>query len=191
MKISFGRKIPITQCQIKDIEQDKFVPATFYEVDCKDKEDIFEIASIPGQWNFKSTIVFNMLSKNRCQNIDSFEKKPSFYILQEQEGEILGISQVKKDGKNFSVQFIESKQDNKHKYVGQTMLASLGLHILKKHGDRLTISSPVDNAKQFYIDKCGFKTCYDGNFKMNTKHIQRFIRQTQKKTQAPLMDIRV
>ena len=34
MKISFGKKIPITQCKIKDIEQNKFVPATFYEVDC-------------------------------------------------------------------------------------------------------------------------------------------------------------
>ena len=71
------------------------------------------------------------------------------------------------------------------------MLAALGLDTIQHNGDKLIISSPTENAKPFYIDKCGFKTRYDGNLKMNSKHIQRFIRQTQKKTQAPLIDIRV
>ncbi len=191
MKISFGKKIPITQCKIKDIEQNKFVPATFYEVDCKDKEDILEIAHLNGIWNFKNTIVRNMKIKHDTLGLIPANELPYFYILEIGKGLILGISQVKKEGRNISVQFIESKNDNKHKYVGQVMLASLGLNVINEKKYRLIISGPTENARAFYIDKCGFKTQYNGNLKMNSKHIHRFIRQTQKKTQAPLIDIRI
>ncbi len=191
MYISFGKKVPLTQCQIKNIEKNKFVSATFCEVDCKDKEDIREIANLTGKWNFKSTIIRNMQIKHDTQDVLSAEELPSFYILQDDNGLIIGLSQVKKDGKNLSVQFIESIRDNKYKYVGQIMLAALGLDTIQHNGDKLIISSPTENATPFYIDKCGFKKRYDGNLKMNAKHIQRFIRQTQKKTQAPLIDIRV
>ena len=63
MHISFCRRIPLTQCQIKDTETNKFIPATFCEVDCKDKEDILDIANLTGKWNFKSTIAKNMQIK--------------------------------------------------------------------------------------------------------------------------------
>ncbi len=132
-----------------------------------------------------------MQIKHDTQDVLFAEELPSFYILQDDNGLIIGLSQVKKEGKNLSVQFIESIRDNKYKYVGQVMLAALGLDIIQQQGDKLIITSPTENAKPFYIDKCGFKTRYDGNLKMNSKHLHRFIRQTQKKTQAPLIDIRV
>lgn len=187
---NFGQKIPLTQCQIKDKNKGKFVPATFYEVDCTDKEDILEIANLRGNWYFQNTITRNMQTKYACNKISSQEVGPSFFILKEDDGPILGISQVKQEGKNLSVQFIESSKDERHKYVGQTMLAALGLKVIQEDGDKLTISLPTDSAKPFYIEKCGFKECQNGNLKMNSKHLHRFIRKTQKKTKAPLMDLR-
>ena len=35
--ISFGKKIPLTTCQIQDKKTGKFVPATLFEYDCKDE----------------------------------------------------------------------------------------------------------------------------------------------------------
>ena len=63
MSVSFGCKIPITKCQIKDIKHNQFVPATYYEIDCKDTSDIKEVDSLLGEWDFKNAIVYSMKSK--------------------------------------------------------------------------------------------------------------------------------
>ena len=188
--VNFGKKIPLTQCQIKDCKEDKYVPATFYELDCKDKEDILEVANLKGSWYFQNTIVRNMQVKHACQKISSRDTGSSFFILQKDNGPILGICQTKQSGNNLSVQFIESERAKTHKFVGQTMLASLGLKVIKENKNELKIDIPTTNAKPFYIDKCGFKECQNGSLKMSTKHLQRFIRKTQKRTKSPLLDIR-
>ena len=64
MQISFGKKIPIAQCQIYDNQQQKFVKAVISEFDCKDKSDITEIKSLGPNWQYKETISSNMGIKN-------------------------------------------------------------------------------------------------------------------------------
>ena len=48
--ISFGKKIPLTTCQIQDKKTGNFVPATLFEYDCKDEDDILEIVFTGKQW---------------------------------------------------------------------------------------------------------------------------------------------
>ena len=43
MNISFGKKIPIAQCQIQNLATKKFEPATIYELDCHDESDLLEV----------------------------------------------------------------------------------------------------------------------------------------------------
>ena len=63
MSVSLGKNIPIARCQIKDLKQDKLIPATLNELDCSDKNDITEVESVFGTWNFRNTILKEMHNK--------------------------------------------------------------------------------------------------------------------------------
>lgn len=190
--ISFGKKIPITQCKIRDNSLGKFVGATFYEVDCKDMEDIDEINSLKGKWEFRRTITKKMEDiHDRLETDKNHMNNYGFYVLQKDGGEIVGLSEVKKSFPDLRLEYIESENEGKYKYVGQTMMASLGEVARQEKLKRIYIPIPVKSAVPFYIDKCGFREQKEGYaLVMNTNKSKKLKEIAETKTHAPIIDVR-
>ena len=190
LSISFGQKIPTAQCSVLDKKKDRFIPAILYELDCSDSSDIDEISNIKAPMPFKNSIAANMRLKYAYQKISSRKGNLDFYIFQTDEEKTLGICQVKKVDNNIEIDYISTLQDKRYKYAGQSMLAAIGMRLLKKNGSKLIIGVSTEDALPFYTEKCGFKQTQNEALKMNKKHIQKFIRRTQKKTNSPIIDLR-
>lgn len=189
MNISFGQRIPTAMCQILDTKEKKFEPALICELDCYDKSDIDTIASLEGDWAHKDTIVMNM--KNKRANLHTEKgQNARFYTLENNEGDILGITYVDDLEKNVEVRYIESRKDHRYKYVGQNMLATLGQGILNGRQNKLIIRAAVSSAFDFYEKICGFKDIGSSDLEMNRFDIHKFIRRTEERTQSPIVNFR-
>lgn len=188
--ISFGRKIPITECKVRNLETKKFVPATFYEVDCQDYKEIEDIRDSKGTWSFLASILYNMDSKHIWLQKNTGENPYKFYILENKNGEILGISQTENRDNNVAVKFLDSGRNKEYKYVGQTMLASMGQHVLNQNGEKLEILHPTIDAYEFYTKNCKFKEDENSNLVMNPQQIKKFIRRTQYRTHSRIIDMK-
>jgi hypothetical protein len=190
--VSFGKKIPITQCKIRDNSQGKFIPATFYEVDCKDMEDIDEINNLKGKWEFRKTITKKMEDIHNLLKTDKNHRNDyGFYVLQKDGGEIVGLSEVRKSFPDLRLEYIESENEGKYKYIGQTMMASLGEVARREKLKRIYIPIPVESAVPFYKDKCGFREVKDSAaLVMNINKTKRLTELAEEKTNAPIIDVR-
>ena len=85
--------------------------------------------------------------------------------------------------------YLESQNCN-HRFIGSTMLASLGKITLQEGNNALVIDNSTTEAEDFYTDKCGFINYLDDTFKLDKRHIKKFIKQTQKETQSPIVDLK-
>ena len=186
---TFGKKIPISLCQIKNTETKKFVPATFYELDCHDESDMDELKDLKGKWHFLGSIYYNMLSKNAYYKKTQRETPNKFYILESDTKEIVGLCQAENRNNNIFVNLLESAPDKKYKFVGQTMLASMGNHVINNGGQQLTINHPTLDAYDFYTKKCKFKRGFNSNLKMNQNEIECLIKRTERRTHGKIIDI--
>lgn len=186
--ISFGRKIPLTECKVKNLETKKFVPVTFYEVDCQDYKEIEDIRDSKGKWNFMGPILYNMDSKHMWLQKNSGENPYKFYILENKAGEILGISQTENKDNNITVKFLDSGRNKEYKYVGQTMLASMGQQVVNNGGTSLNIMNPTIDAYPFYTKNCKFEETENSELTMNPNQIKKFIRRTQFRTHSRILD---
>lgn len=186
MNISFGKKIPIMQCQIVNTRTSEFVPATIYEYDCKDRKDADDINNIDGYWFFKNEIFFNAQDKiqfpKKYQNIRIFS-------LENNKGRTLGLMQCQKSGNQYDISLLEKRFLDKHKYIGSVLLAAAAKETLKSKAEKLIVSSPLPEAKDFYINECGFKTTSTKSLEMSQEQIKKFIRQTEQKTNSPIINI--
>ena len=191
MNISFGQKIPIMQTQIKNLQTGNFEPATVFELDCKDEEDIEETSSLEkNSFGFANKITANMRYKYR-QFKKGINDKNSFYILQNKSGETLGIAQTEEGfKKGHQLEYLETKYDTNYKYVGQTLLASITKDIMNKDGIRLSIFEPVPTAVTFYDKICGFQNIGNLLLTANRKEMQDFISRTEERTKATLIDLK-
>ena len=189
--VSFGKKIPITQCQIKDNKRNKFVPATFYEVDCTDMNEIKEVYQAKGDWQFKNQIAATMEDKNYAMR-DSFffHQSKAFYIMQKSDGEIVGMSEVTKMGPKLVLDFIESEPKGKYKYVGQTMIASLCKVMKQENRQKIYIPVPVKSAKDFYKKVCGFKDTEMGSaLLLKGNRVKKLQKNVETKTHSPILEV--
>lgn len=200
--ISFGKKIPITTCQIQDKKTGKYIPATFYEYDCKDEEDILELVFTGSKWYFVDSIVKNMSEKLKINEMFKTDEKSDlrnhpiiknnlnkrFFSLQLNDGKILGICQARNKNSSLDIDYIESQNCN-HKYIGLNMLASLGIKSLQENKGNVIIGLSTTEARSFYTDKCGFETDNKGNLVLNKPHIKKLIRQTQKETHSKIINL--
>ena len=191
MNISFGQKIPIMQTQIKNLQTGNFEPATVFELDCKDEEDIEETSSLEkNSFGFANKITANMRYKHR-QFKKGINDKNSFYILQNKSGETLGIAQTEEGlKKGHQLEYLETKYDTNYKYVGQTLLASITKDIMNKDGIRLSIFEPVPTAVTFYDKICGFQNIGNLLLTADRQEMQDFISKTEQRTQAPLINLK-
>ena len=154
MNISFGKKIPIMQCQVQNIKTGNFVPSTVYEYDCNDPSDANKIDEIDGYWIFKPQIFYQAKDKHSQPNKYANTR---IFSLETQKGETLGLMVTDKDKKNNDVDVLENKFMSGHKYVGTSLLAAAALETIKQGYDKLTIKQPIPEVRPFYIDKCGFR----------------------------------
>lgn len=184
ISISFGKKIPITKCSIKDNQQNKFVRATVYEIDCQDKSDIDEIRALDDRWDFKDTIICGMERKSTQGDRSS----STFYKLESEDGETLGLCYARNEDESLSVHYIESKRSNKFKYVGQSLLASLGLNAFHDRKNKLIIKNAMSSAYDFYKEICGFKEADFCDLEMDRRGIIEFVRQTEKRTEGKIIN---
>ena len=182
MKISFGQKIPTALCKIMDTKENKMITALVSELDCYDKEDIQLIKKLGPEWNFSETISLNMerkyTSNKRGEGNDS-----KFYTIENDTGEILGISYVDDKEKSFEVKFIESRNDHRYKYIGQTLLATMAKQVINSRQQKMIIKSAIADAYDFYEKVCGFKPAEYSDLEMNRYDLIRFIRRTEDKTE--------
>ena len=188
MQISFGKKIPIAQCQIYDNQQQKFVKAVISEFDCKDKSDITEIKSLGPNWQYKETISSNMGIKNFL--ITKGRKyEGRFLAIENPEGEIIGISHFDDLKRKSELRFLESRKDHRYKYVGQNLIATIGKILINTNQSKLIVRSAVPTAIDFYEKTCGFKNLGHYDLEMDNDDIQRFIKQTEDRTETKIIDL--
>ncbi len=179
--ISFGKKIPVAKCKVQDKNTGKFIPATFYEYDCKDESDFLEIKNLSRKWTFKKHIANNMEIKHAVETFWGEKSNSHFYVMEDANKEILGICQVDEKNEFYNIDYIESKPYNKYKYVGQSMIASIGRKLLKNKGQVLLVRTPVDDAMDFYLN-LGFTPFGDFMFKMLRPAISKLVHETEEKT---------
>ena len=186
--IHFGKKIPVSNCKIKDIQRNKAVDATLYEFDCQDFSDIEEVMNIQGEWNYKEDVVSRMLN---VYNTKNFKKSSmAFYTMENPQGEVIGLSQIKKENPDIVLNYLESKQDGKYKYIGQNLISFLCNMALEEGYKRIYIPIPTKSAYDFYTKKCGFKKIWhDCALAMSQIRMKIFKKKTDKLNEKlPKMD---
>ena len=154
-EISFGRKIPITICKLKDIRQDKFIDAEICEYDCFDKSDIEEVQKTKGNWFFLKPFIKAMEEENYLKNKGNIIPKYHFYTV-EAFNKILGFAQVSKERPKIKIEYLESDPDKKYKYVGQSLMKMISEMGIDEIYEKIYVPVPVKDACDFY-KKCGFK----------------------------------
>ena len=201
MQISFGAKIPISTCNIYDKKDDKFIRATLYEIDCKDKSDLKYLDKIKGIWKYKTQITddakrkYERTAKNNSKLF--WRKRPAHDQLLIQDNQFFSIETPKKDvvclcetaqyGKDIDVNFLESSKNDSYKYAGQAMLASLAKHIVGTN-KILTVKIPTHEATPFYRDVCRFKRADYFGFELPDEDAVSFIRNVESKTKGKILD---
>lgn len=186
--ISFGRKIPRYTCQVQNKTTGEYVPATIYEYNCKDERDYEEIKKLDRRWLFKDNIAHFMEVKHSVQTLFNEKSNDSFFSMQVGK-DIIGIAQVCTLNGISNIDYITTKPRNPYKYVGQTLIAGIGKHMLKKNGYQMTVETAIDDAIPFY-KKIGFKEFGDYLFRMNRDDIETLIEITEFQTEAPILDKR-
>lgn len=189
MNISFGAKIPIAKCQIQNTITKNFESALIYEIDCKDRSDINTFVMPEEEWNYAKCIQGNLADSMMMEAIYNVPRKSSFYILQNKDGETLGISEVEKSAdNNYNLAYLDTKKDKQYKYVGQTLLSTVTREAYKKGTKKFTVFGAALSALDFYTETCGFKKNGPYTPIIERDEIPDFVRQTEKRTQAKIID---
>ena len=189
MQISFGKKIPIMQCCIKDMENNKRIPATVCEYDCQTSEDAEDILYMGGNWHFHINMACDMREKYIKENFDGEKSPAHFYLMENPNGKTVAICETVEKDNEISIKYVESERDFGHKYCGKTMLAALGKKLLNNHGKRLYIPSALFDAHDFYVKGCGFEEINDSPHKlqMMPEQIDKFISATELQTGGKIL----
>ena len=198
MQISFGKKIPVNTCSIYDKRRRKYVEATVYEIDCKDKSDVDYIKRMEGNWIYKDQISYGIERKyNRLtgENAKFWERAKEqgiedngYYSLEAPNKEVLCVCETEPFGREVDISFLESKRNWRYKYAGQAMLASVANNLLGSE-QILTVKAPANSAMGFYENACGFRKNpkYSG-YEMSQKDMGDFIQRTEEKTNGRIIN---
>ena len=201
MQISFGKKIPISTCNIYDKYSGNYTKSTLYEIDCKDRSDIKYIKDIKGVWNYKNEIVLNAEDKHRILSNNknaACRKQPKddfylhgnqFFSLETPEKDVVCLCQTEQYGDDIDITFLESGGRNRFRYCAQTMLAFIAKHLLNT--DKiLTIRIPAYNATWFYSDVCKFeRVCNHSGFELPEENMISFVQNVEERTNGEIIDI--
>lgn len=187
MNISFGKKIPIMQCQVQSLKTGNFVPSTVYEYDCKDNNDAFDINDIDGYWIFKPQIFHQALDKTQ---LPKKYINTRIYSLETKQGETLGMMVTDKDKENNDIDVLENKFMSGYKYVGTNLITAAAQETLKQDYEKLTIKHPIPEVRTFYIEKCGFRETDTRPLELNREELPELIKHTEAKTKTKIIDLK-
>lgn len=187
MNISFGKKIPIMQCQVQNNRTKMFVPSTVYEYDCTSKKDAYDIDEIEGYWIFKPQIFHQ--AKDKCSQPIKYQNL-KIYSLETNKGETLGMMVTDKDGENTDVDVLETKYMSGHKYVATSLLSAAAQETLKKGHKKLTVKQPIPDVRNFYISGCGFNETNGRTLEIKNEELKNLIERTESKTHTKLIDLK-
>ncbi|MBR1943738.1 hypothetical protein IJ843_08400 [bacterium] len=196
INISFGKKIPISQHNVYDRKQEKFVTTTLYEIDAKDESDIEYIKSQQGNWGeLRDDIADDITVKH--SKLSAGEKnirpKNKFYSLENSEGNAIGLMEIRDYPRRRNLFLFECDPDKNYKFVGQVMLSQAAKAISGKKNYTFTVDDPTDEGRIFYINACGFKEQRKGShgLKLNRQGIDNFINNVEERTHAKKIDVTV
>ena len=182
MQISFGAKIPISTCKIYNRQEKKFVPAVFYEIDCKDKSDVDFIKSLPEPWIYRRNFIYGILHKHYLFSQRHEDGPDKIYSIEDKDGYITSLCQTTSNKDSVNIEFIESSPSKKYKFSGQAMLALVAKQIFSE-GKDLTVEIPAFEAKQFYEKVCKFdKDSSKEGYILKKCEIPDFIKRTKIRT---------
>ncbi len=152
--ISFGKKIPVAKCQIKDSVSNKMVNATIVEYDCNDISDIDEIKNLE-DWTYSKCISDSMARVYKTKKY--LTPSYSYFAIEDNKKDIVGIAATKSIGDQLVLDSIESSPNKEYKYVGKNMMTFLKNFALANGLNKIYVPIAVESARDFYIRKCGFK----------------------------------
>ncbi len=189
--VSFGKKIPIATCRVKNNETMKFEPATLFEYDCADSEDIFEVRGLPDEWSFKEAISSAMIQKRKTMDNHGFNLPTHFFVLKNPSNQTIGISYLEDKDNHSALKFIQTDPSKRYKYAGQAILASHARTSLNDSCDKFVVRYPADDVMPFYKDVCGFKDSDEKySVELDKKGMKNFLRKFQFRTLGRVFDIR-
>ncbi len=194
MQISFGKKIPLMKCNVKDINKNQFVPAYFSKYDCKDASDLSDLYNSCQNWCFIDKIIDDMKKKYMALKENYTSSPFEFYVLENEEGKKLGICETVNTENYGNIEYIVSRNNDKYKYAGQAMVAMVGKEILKRNAYRLYVASPAPSASGFYTEKCGFERFNENSILsslfLEKTGIKKFINRFQERTNSKISDLK-
>ena len=195
--ISFGAKIPIAKCKIQNRETGKFENATVYEYTCTDKSDVEKIERIISKqdWEFGQDIANDVWWKNSVIEKNNtrynYMRDYHFYSIENNRRKTIGLCETQ-EKEDISVEFLETLQDKKYRFTGQTLLASVA-EKANNIANRLIILNAAQKALDFYRKTCGFTTEIHENdeisFVIEEPQLQAFIKQTEERTNGEIISL--
>lgn len=185
--INFGRKIPITKCQVQNKFTHNSVPVVVYELDCKDKEDWLSMREDKGYWTFAQQVSYQIEEKHDCL---AQTEDIKFHVLKNEKDELLGFMESEDMDDTLNVHVLESSPSGKFKYIGKVLLGTAAKVALKEGKQKLTVSYPLANVRDFYIYACGFKPTATKLVEMNRQEMAEFIKRTEEQTNSQIIDLK-
>ena len=195
MQISFGKRIPISTCNIYNKKTKEFESATLYEADCKDQKDVFCFKNLESSWEYKDAVAMRAFSKylieseikpNGINGINSqFDK---FYTLVTKDGHIASICETQPYKGDINIKYLESNPNKQYKYAGQAMLASV-LRLESGSDHDIKVCAPSKSALDFYSKVCEFKDSpQDIGFELSQENIDNFVQKVEEKICGKIID---
>ncbi len=165
MQISFGNKIPISKTQVFNDKKQKFEEAVLYEYDGKNRSDVDELTEHTGDWEYKYRIAAELLTKYNKLAFDTgmsdFSRyvleNNKFYVLETKDKELAAICETHGYCNTADIHYLERNPNGNYKLAGQAILASIAKHMLTKPEAHFIVNDPVDSARSFYTETCGFE----------------------------------
>ena len=154
--INFSAIIPRVNLNVQNKNTKDFVPATLYEIDCKDKDDYKEFGRLQNNWEYASSMKYSVLLNHDKAKYNT-PIRQQYWEIKTPENETLAICRTfRLDGDYYDVEYLESKPESDYKFAGQAILAGITKALQEKNIKGLTVSEPVRSAIKFYEEKCGF-----------------------------------
>lgn len=198
--VNFGAKIPISEHNVYDKRDNKFVKTTLYQIDGKDEEDLEYVRKQEGDWGFLKDEFLEELSdehkllkfyKNFSCSEKVSHKENKFYTLEQEEGKSIGLLQVTDHMNRRNIFIIRCNPENRYKYVGQVMIAATSKDIQNDEDKLLTVEDPLDSARGFYTNICGFHEIGNNAYglEMNNEGVKKLIKDVENRTNSNRIDI--
>ena len=193
--VSFGQRIPIAKGSVIDSKNNnKLTPVTVYQLDCCDISDAISLSNAEGTWNLRSNIQSDMKDtyiKNCFDSTRGTDSRTYYILTSDSDDEILSMAETIRRMEDENIRYIESRRDNRFKYSGQTMVATLGLDVLNKGKPHLGVEEPLPSAYDFYTKKCGFYAVNDFLLQMDKKRIKKFIDSIPVDRKVQMLDVKI